>query len=960
VVVKNSTLRNSVLLVVLLTLIAHLLVLVSPIIELRVIGAVVLLFIIPGPCFTAVILPLNRWIPLSERLVLSIGSSAALSVILLWILYLLPPRLTVNLILSAYDITIVGLIAIAVWLARYHQAKSSSRSNSIALYSDFQFIVALAAIVCVDLILVLPRLNFGDLLGDELQVAEPVVDILLGNKAMLFSVSKGPAQLLLVMGIARLSDSLSEWIMRLPFALCAVIAAGAFALLARLRFSLTITALVTVLMISQGMLLNLARWTQYQMFVLAMIHLALYCGLRGWVTRRSSLSTRYWILAAIFGGAGLLGHYDGALIAPALLFLFIRTQHSQAISFRSMRRAIGLALIALVISVPFYVMYSQQALGFGRIESNYVGLRLNIGNAPFNHFGDFFLDIWDFESAYRAVVVFGLILIAILAALVRKRFHPLWLPALISICVIGVFLSALQGTLFRVGRLDFAFVPFVMICIVLAWQVVRDPFWMAVLLWIFTAFGFTGFVVALPYSHYYAGLPALLLVAGQGMSECAAFFRHHFTVRRRKLITTTVVTLTILWLGVVMTYAYLEDVLYYPALLYSHPERNIPWFSQLASTRFQAQAYTVSAAGWRAVAVLYELGDLRGENSTSLESVRDWYLFKAWTPPTPSERYFIAAPAQKTYLPVQAPPADFAEAYSLWGTILVDGDPQIKIFQRTDGQPLNARTLNAEDYEAEWQRMATVTLIETFKAEHRSDPAFLSVSHLLQSDERAGDAIVVEGQPAKFVLNQYFTGQMPDAHPASASALENFRRIWGVFWANDSRKGELELASNEFPLSAQWVENIRVRTYAVAPAPTLSRNGARLGDAIQLVNVSNLPVALHPGDVLPLQLQWRADPGVPEHYKVFVHVTDSRGAPFAQSDSEPVADLRPTTTWTPGETIDDRVGILLPNTIAPGHYSVVAGMYALSDGVRLPARSPDGSRYPNDAVPIGVIDIIPN
>ena len=273
---------------------------------------------------------------------------------------------------------------------------------------------------------------------------------------------------------------------------------------------------------------------------------------------------------------------------------------------------------------------------------------------------------------------------------------------------------------------------------------------------------------------------------------------------------------------------------------------------------------------------------------------------------------------------------------------------------------MSARTLNAEDYESEWQRMATFTRLETFKLEHRSDPAFYAVSRALLAGERPGDAIVVEGQAAKFILNQYFTGQMPDVNPASALALANYRRIWGVFWANDNRQGELELAANAFPLSAQWFDNIRLRTYAVGPAPSLTRNGSRLGPLIQLVNASVLPATIHPGEVLPLQLQWQTDAVVPMRYKVFVHAADTHGAPVAQSDGEPVADLRPTTTWMPGETIDDRVGILLPQDITPGRYPVVVGMYAASDGVRLAASSPEGSRYQNDAIPLGVIEIVSN
>jgi hypothetical protein len=44
---------------------------------------------------------------------------------------------------------------------------------------------------------------------------------------------------------------------------------------------------------------------------------------------------------------------------------------------------------------------------------------------------------------------------------------------------------------------------------------------------------------------------------------------------------------------------------------------------------------------------------------------------------------------------------------------------------------------------------------------------------------------------------------------------------------------------------------------------------------------------------------------------------------------------RPTTTWTAGETITDRLGILIPSELAAGEYQLVVGMYHPDIGERL-------------------------
>ena len=70
-------------------------------------------------------------------------------------------------------------------------------------------------------------------------------------------------------------------------------------------------------------------------------------------------------------------------------------------------------------------------------------------------------------------------------------------------------------------------------------------------------------------------------------------------------------------------------------------------------------------------------------------------------------------------------------------------------------------------------------------------------------------------------------------------------------------------------------------------------------------------------------------------YTVFVHVRDEAGATVSQGDGPPAQGLYPTSLWQPGEIIRDERRVLL-DSLPPGRYDLVVGLYDLNSGVRLP------------------------
>ncbi len=95
---------------------------------------------------------------------------------------------------------------------------------------------------------------------------------------------------------------------------------------------------------------------------------------------------------------------------------------------------------------------------------------------------------------------------------------------------------------------------------------------------------------------------------------------------------------------------------------------------------------------------------------------------------------------------------------------------------------------------------------------------------------------------------------------------------------------------------------------------------------------------------LDLRLYWESLAGTDVDYTVFVHLRDPSGSVAAQMDRPPANGSYPTSLWSPGEVIADAITIPLPETLPPGPFTLVVGLYDFTTGARLPvADSPDNN-----------------
>lgn len=112
----------------------------------------------------------------------------------------------------------------------------------------------------------------------------------------------------------------------------------------------------------------------------------------------------------------------------------------------------------------------------------------------------------------------------------------------------------------------------------------------------------------------------------------------------------------------------------------------------------------------------------------------------------------------------------------------------------------------------------------------------------------------------------------------------------------------------------------------------------------------------HPGEIIYLQLWWRATARPTADWTVFTHVLgpprEDGSIVWAGHDGRPGQGSAPTTTWQPGDLILDEHQIRLPADMPPGEYEIEVGLYDPTSGnARAISQRPRGE----DAILLGKV-----
>ncbi|HVC32109.1 MAG TPA: glycosyltransferase family 39 protein [Chloroflexota bacterium] len=137
-------------------------------------------------------------------------------------------------------------------------------------------------------------------------------------------------------------------------------------------------------------------------------------------------------------------------------------------------------------------------------------------------------------------------------------------------------------------------------------------------------------------------------------------------------------------------------------------------------------------------------------------------------------------------------------------------------------------------------------------------------------------------------------------------------------------------------IAALVLGDVRV-VAATAPRPPAIVLDARLGANVDLVGID--PPKLTQARALSVTLHWQTSQPPDQNYTAFVQLLNRDGQLVAQSDSWPAEGDLPTASWLPNEAVLDTHVLPLKPDLPPGKYRLIAGMYLLKTGQRLPVAS---------------------
>ena len=217
----------------------------------------------------------------------------------------------------------------------------------------------------------------------------------------------------------------------------------------------------------------------------------------------------------------------------------------------------------------------------------------------------------------------------------------------------------------------------------------------------------------------------------------------------------------------------------------------------------------------------------------------------------------------------------------------------------------------------------------------------------LESDLRAGDAVIVSAMGLKELLGYYYQADAPvfglptvaDDEVTKAQVLEiiaTHNRLHVIFYGADQHDPNLvvetTLNTTAYEISDRWVDDLRyVRYENMSTLGELRAAGQALGDNITLEAYALGADVVTAGDALAVQLVWSTRAALAQRYKVFLQLLDAEGRLVAQRDSEPAGGSAMTTAWPVGAAIVDKHALQIPSDLPAGDYTLIAGLYDIND-----------------------------
>lgn len=554
--------------------------------------------------------------------------------------------------------------------------------------------------------------------GDEANVVLLAVDSVIGHEAILLLHRKGPVEILLVVGQLAVLNQINEWLARLPFALSGIgVVLGSYVLARRMLRSVvgepaaTVAGLVAgTILALDGYLLAFSRMVQYQNVVMLMTMGALWCGWRFYSSKAHA--QRYLLIGALFAAVAGLSHYDGGFMALALVWLAFAGAWRHG--WRWLRWLAGLlpafGLLFGLLAV-FYVPFMMHD-NFQRTLSNLMkrtgqqgkGLELFNNLLFYEHLATFY------NSRFQIYWLGAALALALLAWLWRYS-RPRWLGVLLmGLFGLGCVMLVRAPERLQISEsINVAIVLFGLPLLALCCMPRTPSALRVLLLWFSLPLISEAFLISDPKTHFYTMEGAAALLIGTGFAQGWAQLARMRLGWLRPALAAPALAL----LGLALPYQYIVYVRQVPEYLNVYPAARPELYRTRYGDKLPRNAGYFGfphRAGWRVVGELYRQGVFQG----TFESNEDylitlWYIGRIPRCSDTPDYYFLArTPMDSSRVPYE----HIQQNYHLFGTVMVDGQPQLDIYSRLPVE--QAQTFNSSDYIDVFDERRVINLPEEF------------------------------------------------------------------------------------------------------------------------------------------------------------------------------------------------------------------------------------------------------
>ncbi|MFN8490799.1 MAG: glycosyltransferase family 39 protein [Caldilineaceae bacterium] len=684
------------------------------------------------------------------------------------------------------------------------------------------------------------NLGYAEFQGDEGRAVLRAAAVMQGYENALFLHRKGPVEILLPTLVYALTGHLTEATARLPFALANLAGVVAIFVLGWRMFHPVAGWVAALLLAVDGYMIGFARIVQYQSIVILTSVLVVLI-LHQLVQRPAGLQ-RYLALAGLLLATGLLAHYEAALvIVPSLYLLWLVWRRHQPPHFVF---ALGIAAVVTGVTAGlFYIPYLLNP-AFQNTYAYLTDERIG-GHFPYNNLADFFLRTTLYDTTYAVLLLIALATLALLRIYWRALRSP-WRWVWSAFALFGLALTFVKDNWLTLGGTDYTFAFFLILFAGALFLPQKNrqaltgeigtprplspapcpspPATRALWLWFGALFILSLFFVGKPRTHVYVFFMPWVLLAGMIVAAGWQSLRTRWGPRWTNLAGGIA---ALLLLAVFGSYAYWYFV-YNQVEIYRTWDTNRPagfWTVYQQPDDRSLFGFPLQN-GWKTVGMLYADGLLQGPYETNDVDnwVTDWYVHKV-DRCLRDQQYYILADSleRKSQARKQALLQKMQQGYQLFGTVLVNGQPRLQIYQK-NGTVTRPQTFSNGVYA---QRFDQVLSDPQFPLDNPviepaiAHPLHVGFGAMIWLEGYALDQTTVKpGAVLNLTLYWRTTGRIEQKYTVFNQVLSADRQIVGQL---DGQPGCAALPTNDWSVGELLTDH-----YRVPIAPTTAAGSYRL------------------------------------------------------------------------------------------------------------------------------------